>query len=248
MYKLVLIRHGQSEWNKENRFTGWTDIALTEQGIEEARNAGKLLKKEGYVFDKAYTSNLSRAIQTLFYMLNEMDQLWVPTEKNWHLNEKHYGALQGLNKSEIAAKYGEEMVLKWRRSYDVEPPMLDETDPRHPKNSPNNAGIQGTDLPQGESLKMTVERVQPFWQEQIVPEMKSGKRIVISAHGNSIRALVKIIDNVPDDKIVGVNIPNAVPLVYEFDEDMNPLRSYYVGDPEEIAKAQAAVIAQGKAK
>lgn len=248
MYKLVLIRHGQSTWNKENRFTGWTDIDLTEQGIEEARSAGKLLKKEGYVFDKAYTSNLTRAVQTLFYVLDEMHQVWIPTVKDWRLNEKHYGALQGLNKSETAAKYGEEKVLLWRRSYDVQPPMLADDDERNPKYTPNNTNIPAEDLPLGESLKDCIARVLPCWNDTIIPEIRSGRKLVIAAHGNSIRALVKIIDNIPDDKIVGVNIPNGVPLVYEFDDDIKPIRSYYVGDPEAIAKAQAAVAAQGKAK
>ena len=248
MHRLVLVRHGQSEWNKENRFTGWTDISLTEQGVEEARAAGRLLKREGFSFDKAYVSNLSRAIQTLFYVLNEMNELWIPTEKSWHLNEKHYGALQGLNKAETAEKYGEELVQKWRRSYDIEPPMLDENDPRSPYFDNNNTANVDAQLPLGESLKDTVHRVLPFWLDTIVPEIKKGKNIVISAHGNSIRALVKIIDKIADEDIVGINIPNAAPLVYEFDDDMNPIRSYYVGNQEDIAKAQAAVANQGKSQ
>lgn len=228
MYKLVLVRHGQSEWNKENRFTGWTDISLSEQGIEEAKAAGRLLKDKGYVFDKAYVSNLTRAIQTLFYLLDEMHQLWIPTEKCWRLNERHYGALQGLNKAETADKYGAEQVHTWRRSYDVAPPLLDPSDERCPHKDKNYAGIDEKDLPFGESLKDTIARVLPYWEGTIVPEIKKGKSIVISAHGNSIRALVKIIDNVSDDDIVGVNIPNGIPLIYEFNDDMTPIRSYYL--------------------
>lgn len=228
MHRLVLIRHGQSEWNKENKFTGWTDISLTEQGVQEARYAGYLLKKKGFTFHKAYVSNLSRAIQTLFYVLNEMNELWIPTEKSWHLNERHYGALQGLNKAETAEKYGQEQVHQWRRSYDVSPPKLDASDPRSPYFDANNAANGDAKLPLGESLKDTVDRVRPFWNDTIVPEIQKGKNIVISAHGNSIRALVKIIDNVSDDDIVGVNIPNAIPLVYEFNDDMTPIQSYYI--------------------
>lgn len=230
MHRIVLVRHGQSEWNKENRFTGWTDISLSDQGIEEAKSAGRLLKEKGYVFDKAYVSNLTRAIQTLFYLLDAMHQLWIPIEKNWRLNERHYGALQGLNKAETADKYGAEQVHIWRRSYDVAPPKLEATDPRCPHFDANYAGIDKEDLPFGESLKDTIARVLPYWRDTIVPEIKNGKTLVISAHGNSIRALVKIIDNVSDDDIVGVNIPNGIPLVYEFNDDMSPIRSYYLNE------------------
>jgi len=228
MYKLVLVRHGQSEWNKENRFTGWTDISLSEQGIQEAKAAGRLLKANSYVFDKAYVSNLTRAIQTLFYLLDEMHELWIPVEKSWRLNERHYGALQGLNKAETADKYGAEQVHIWRRSYDVAPPMLDPSDPRCPHGQKNFEGVDKKNLPFGESLKDTIARVLPYWENTIIPDIKKGKNLVISAHGNSIRALVKIIDNVSDNDIVGVNIPNGIPLVYEFNEDMTPIRSYYL--------------------
>ena len=246
MNKLVLIRHGESQWNKENRFTGWKDVDLSEKGVEEAHAAGKLLKAEGFEFDEAYTSVLRRAIRTLWITLDEMDMMWIPETKSWRLNERHYGGLQGLDKAETAAKYGDEQVLIWRRSYDVPPPELDETDERYLGNDPRYAGV--TDFPKAECLKDTVARVVPYWETDIVPKIKTGKRLIIAAHGNSIRALVKYLDNIPDDEIVGVNIPTGVPLVYELDADLKPLKSYYLGDAEAIKAAQEAVANQGKAK
>ena len=246
MHKLVLIRHGESQWNKENRFTGWKDVDLSEKGIEEAHAAGKLLKAEGFEFDEAYTSVLRRAIRTLWITLDEMDLMWIPETKSWRLNERHYGGLQGLDKAETAAQYGDDQVLLWRRSYDIPPPELDETDERYLGNDPRYAGV--TDFPKTECLKDTVARVVPYWESDIVPKIKTGKRLIIAAHGNSIRALVKYLDNIPDDEIVGVNIPTGVPHVYELDADLKPLKSYYLGDAEAIRAAQEAVANQGKAK
>lgn len=246
MHKIVLIRHGESTWNKENRFTGWTDVDLTEKGTEEAKKAGKILKSEGYTFDLAYTSVLKRAIKTLWVALDEMDLTWIPVINNWKLNERHYGALQGLNKSETAEKYGEEQVHIWRRSYDVPPPEMTRYDERYAGLDPRYKNLSKEEIPLTESLKETVARVVPYWENEIAPQVKDGKKIVISAHGNSIRALIKYLDNVPEDKIVGLNIPNGTPLVYELDENLKPIKNYYLGDPEEIAKAAAAVANQGK--
>jgi 2,3-bisphosphoglycerate-dependent phosphoglycerate mutase len=248
MYRLVLLRHGESTWNKENRFTGWTDVDLSERGREEAKRAGETLKAEGYVFDLAYTSVLKRAIRTLWITLDELDLMWIPVTKAWELNERHYGALQGLNKGETAAKFGDEQVLIWRRSYDVPPPVLTEDDPRFPGKDPRYASLTKDELPLTESLKETVARVVPYWHKYIVPDIKAGKRIVIAAHGNSLRALVKYLDDMSEEAVIKLNIPTGVPLVYELDENLKPIKHYYLGDPEEIAKAAAAVAAQGKAK
>jgi 2,3-bisphosphoglycerate-dependent phosphoglycerate mutase len=247
MYKLVLIRHGESTWNLENRFTGWTDVDLTETGIAQAKKAGQLLKAEGYEFDVAYTSVLKRAIRTLFLALDEMDRTWLPVMKHWRLNERHYGALQGLNKAETAKKFGDEQVLIWRRSYDTPPPALEASDPRSEKGDLRYAKLKTEDIPLTECLKDTVERVIPFWNESMAPAIKAGKRIVVAAHGNSIRALIKYLDGISDDAIVGVNIPNGIPLVYELDANLKPIRHYYLGDAEAAAKAAASVAAQGKA-
>ena len=247
MHKIVLLRHGESEWNKSNRFTGWTDVDLTDKGREEAKTAGQLLKKEGYSFDLAYCSVLKRALRTLWIALDQLDELWIPTEKSWRLNERHYGALQGLNKSETAAKYGEEQVLDWRRSYDIPPPALDAGDERCERADLRYAGLREGQLPLTECLKDTVDRVMPFWNDTLAPAIRSGQRVMVSAHGNSIRALVKYLDSVPDADIVGLNIPNGIPLVYELDADLKPIRHYYLGDAEAVAKAAAAVAAQGKA-
>ena len=246
MPKLVLIRHGESTWNQTNRFTGWTDVDLTEVGIEQAKNAGRLLKADGYDFDIAYTSVLKRATRTLWHCLDEMDRTWLPVVNSWRLNERHYGALQGLNKLETAKRYGDAQVLVWRRSYDTPPPALLPTDPRSERGDVRYARLKPEQIPLTECLKDTVERVMPFWNEALAPAMKAGKRIVVAAHGNSIRALVKYLDNIADDAIVGVNIPNGIPLVYELDENLKPVRHYYLGDPEAAAKAAAAVAAQGK--
>ena len=248
MYKLVLVRHGQSVWNLENRFTGWTDVGLTDQGRAEALEAGKLLKEGGYVFDVAYTSVLRRAIQTLWIVMQEMNLEWIPVVNAWQLNERHYGALQGLNKAEMAKKFGEEQVHVWRRSYDVPPPALEENDERHPKFDARYASLTPGELPATESLKITLERVLPYWHSTLTPVIKSGKRVVVAAHGNSIRALVKYLDNISDEEITGLNIPTGLPLVYELDEGLKPTKSYYLGDPEEAAKKAAAVANQGKAK
>lgn len=248
MYKLVLVRHGQSTWNLENRFTGWTDVGLTELGRAEALEAGKLLKQGEYIFDVAYTSVLKRAIQTLWTILQEMNLEWIPETKAWQLNERHYGSLQGLNKSEMAEKFGEEQVKIWRRSYDVPPPALDRDDERHPRFDPRYASLTTEQLPATEALKNTLERVLPYWHSTLSPVIKSGKRVIVAAHGNSIRALVKYLDNISDSEITELNIPTGLPLVYEFDEELNPLRHYYLGDPEEAAKRAAAVANQGKAK
>jgi 2,3-bisphosphoglycerate-dependent phosphoglycerate mutase len=246
MYKLVLIRHGESTWNKENRFTGWTDVELSEKGRAEAKAAGELLKKEGFVFDIAYASVLKRALNTLWTVLQELDSVWIPIEKDWRLNERHYGALQGLNKAETAAKYGDEQVLVWRRSYDIPPPPLEKSDERWPGHDPRYAGIEN--LPLTECLKDTVERFLPLWHDKIAPVVKSGKRVIIAAHGNSLRALVKYLDAVTDKDIINLNIPTGVPLVYELDADLKPIKHYYLGDQDAIAAAMNAVASQGKAK
>lgn len=248
MPKIVLLRHGESIWNKENLFTGWYDVDLSDQGKVEARKAGEVLKAEGFTFDVAFTSVLKRAIRTLWFALDELDQLWIPVTKSWKLNERHYGALQGLNKAQTAAKYGDEQVLVWRRSYDTPPPALEESDPRYPGADPRYAGLTKDELPKTECLKDTVARVLPFWNETIAPAIKSGKKVIIAAHGNSLRALVKYLDGISDEDIVGLNIPTGVPLVYELDDDLKPIKSYYLGDQDEIAKKAAAVAAQGKAK
>jgi len=248
MYKLVLLRHGESDWNRENRFTGWTDVDLSAKGIEEARAGGRLLKAEGFAFDLAFTSVLRRAIKTLWLALEEMDRMWIPVEHSWRLNERHYGALQGLNKAETAAKFGEAQVLVWRRSYDTPPPALEKGDPRFPGADPRYAGLDPAELPLTECLKDTVARVLPFWNGSIAPAVRAGKRVVIAAHGNSIRALVKYLDGVSDADIVGLNIPTGIPLVYELDAALRPLRHYYLGDPAEVQMRIAAVSSQGKAK
>jgi 2,3-bisphosphoglycerate-dependent phosphoglycerate mutase len=248
MYKLVLVRHGQSVWNLENRFTGWTDVGLTDQGRAEAQEAGKLLKEGGYIFDVAYTSVLRRAIQTLWMILQEMNLEWIPVTNAWQLNERHYGNLQGLNKAEMAEKFGEEQVHIWRRSYDIPPPALDETDERHPKHDPRYASLTPEQLPATESLKITLDRVLPYWHSELVPAIKSGKRVIITAHGNSIRALVKYLDDISNEEITSLNIPTGLPLVYELDEDLKPIKSYYLGDSEEAAKKAAEVANQAKAK
>jgi 2,3-bisphosphoglycerate-dependent phosphoglycerate mutase len=245
MYKLVLLRHGESEWNRENRFTGWVDVDLSPKGLEEARAAGRLLKAEGYRFDVAFTSVLRRAIRTLWIALDELDQLWLTEEKHWRLNERHYGALQGLNKAEMAAKFGEEQVLAWRRSYDTPPPALDPSDPRYEGKDPRYTGIE---VPRSECLKDTVARVLPYWNCTIAPAVRAGRRTLIAAHGNSLRALIKYLDGISDPKIVELNVPTGMPLVYELDQDLKPMRHYYLGDADEVAKRIAAVSAQGKAK
>ena len=248
MTKLVLVRHGESEWNKLNLFTGWTDVDLSEKGHEEAKAAGKLLKAEGYDFDVCYTSYLKRAIHTLNHILDEMDRVWLPVTKTWKLNERHYGALQGLNKSETAEKYGEDQVKIWRRSFDVKPPKLEATDERNPANQAIYASVDPKLLPLTESLETTIERVIPYYEEVIKKDMKAGKRVIIAAHGNSLRALVKYFDNMSKEEILGVNIPTGVPLVYEFDDDFKVIRKYYLGDQEALAAKMAAVANQGKAK
>lgn len=246
--KLVLLRHGESIWNKENRFTGWTDVDLSEKGKLEAKKAGEVLKKEGYAFDIAFDSVLKRAIRTLWIVLDEMDLMWLPVKRSWRLNEKHYGALQGLNKSETAKKYGDEQVLKWRRAYDIQPPALEKSDKRYPGHDPRYKDLPEKDIPVTECLKDTVERFLPYWHDAIVPELKAGKKTIISAHGNSLRALVKYLDNVPDEAIVKLNIPTGIPLVYELDENLKPIKHYYLGDPEAVKKAMKSVADQGKAK
>ena len=247
MHKLVLIRHGESTWNLENRFTGWTDVDLTPTGVEQAKQAGRLLKAEGYDFDVAYTSVLKRATRTLWHTLDELDRTWLPVVHSWRLNERHYGALQGLNKGETAKKYGDEQVLVWRRSYDTPPPALDASDARSARGDIRYAKLPAEQIPLTECLKDTVARVLPFWNESMAPAIRSGRRLVVAAHGNSIRALVKYLDGVSDSDIVGLNIPNGIPLVYELDDDLKPLRHYYLGDAEAAAKAAAAVASQGKA-
>jgi len=248
VYTLVLIRHGESTWNRENRFTGWKDVPLSDQGHEEAIEAGKLLADEGYTFDLAYTSVLKRAIRTLWHVLEEMDLMWVPVTRSWKLNERHYGALQGLNKAETAEKHGEDQVKVWRRSYDTPPPALETSDKRWPGHDRRYAELDPKDIPTTECLKDTVERVVPYWENEIAPQIKAGKRIIIAAHGNSLRAMVKFLDGISDDDIVGVNIPTGMPMVYELDENLKPISKKYIGDPEAVASAMAAVAAQGKAK
>ncbi len=247
MHKLVLIRHGESTWNLENRFTGWTDVDLTPTGVSQAMSAGKLLKAEDYDFDLCYTSVLKRAIHTLWYCLDEMDRTWLPVQKSWRLNERHYGALQGLNKTDMAKQYGDEQVLVWRRSYDTPPPALEPQDPRSERNDRRYANLDASQVPRTECLQDTVARVLPFWNETMAPSIRSGQRVLVAAHGNSIRALVKYLDGISDQDIVGLNIPNGIPLVYELDADLRPIRHYYLGDAEAAAKAAAAVATQGKA-
>jgi 2,3-bisphosphoglycerate-dependent phosphoglycerate mutase len=248
MYKIILLRHGESTWNKENRFTGWTDVDLTEHGLAEARAAGQLLKNEGYAFDVAYTSVLRRAIKTLWTVLEEMDRMWIPVHHDWRLNERHYGALQGLNKAETAKKFGEEQVLVWRRAYATAPPPLEAGDPRLALDDPRYAVMKPGEFPRTECLQDTVARFLPYWHGTIAPMVKSGKSVIVAAHGNSLRALIKYLDDVSDDAIVGLNIPTAQPLVYELDAQLTPLKSYYLGDPEAVKAAMQAVANQGKAK
>jgi 2,3-bisphosphoglycerate-dependent phosphoglycerate mutase len=247
MPKLVLLRHGESTWNKENRFTGWTDVDLTARGADEARDAGRLLKEGGYVFDVAYTSVLKRAIRTLWITLDVLDLMWIPVTKSWRLNERHYGALQGLNKSEIEARHGEAQTKIWRRSYDIPPPPLTPDDPRHPSHDPRYAGLEAGELPLTESLKDTVARFLPYWRDSIAPTIRAGKRVIIAAHGNSLRALVKYLDDISEAEIVELNIPTGIPLVYELDDDLRPIRHCYLGDPE-LAKAAAARVAEQAAR
>ncbi len=245
MRKIVLLRHGESVWNRENRFTGWTDVDLSAKGVEEARAGGRALAAGGYRFDLAFTSVLKRAIRTLWIALEELDQLWLPVEKSWRLNERHYGALQGLNKAEMAAKYGEAQVLAWRRSYDTRPPALEAGDPRYEAGDPRYAGVE---VPRTECLKDTVARVIPYWESAVAPAVRAGRRVLVAAHGNSLRALIKHLDGVSDADIVGLNVPTGIPLVYELDDGLKPIQHYYLGDPAEIERRIAAVSAQGKAK
>ena len=247
MYKLVLIRHGESTWNLENRFTGWTDVDLTPTGVDQAKAAGRLLKAEGYDFDLCFTSVLKRATRTLWHTLDEMDRTWLPVVHSWRLNERHYGALQGLNKADMAKQFGDAQVLIWRRSYDTPPPALEPADPRSERGDRRYADLGSAGTPLTECLKDTVARVVPFWNESMAPAIRAGKRVVVAAHGNSIRALIKHLDGISDSDIVSLNIPNGIPLVYEFDAEMKPLRNYYLGDAEAAARAAAAVAAQGKA-
>ena len=246
MYKIVLLRHGESTWNKENRFTGWTDVDLSEGGRAEAKQAGELLRREGYVFDVAYTSVLKRAIRTLWIVLDELDQMWIPVSRHWRLNERHYGALQGLNKAETAARHGEEQTKIWRRSYDIRPPALTPDDPRYPGHDPRYAKLSPTELPLTECLKDTVERFLPYWHEAIAPAVTRGERVLVTAHGNSLRALVKYLDDISDEAIVELNIPTGIPLVYELDEQLKPVGSRYLGDPDAARKAAEKVAAQAK--
>ena len=248
MYKVVLLRHGQSQWNLENRFTGWHDVDLTDQGQEEARSAGQVLKENGFVFDKAYSSVLKRAIRTLWLALEELDQVWLPVRRNWRLNERHYGALQGLNKAETAEKHGEDQVLIWRRSYDIPPPPMEKTAEGYAGNDIRYANMAAEDIPLTECLKDTVDRFLPYWHETIAPEIKAGQRIIIAAHGNSLRALVKYLDDLSEEEVLKLNIPTGMPLVYELDEDLKPIKSYYLGDEEAVKAAMEAVANQGKAK
>ena len=248
MKRIVLLRHGESAWNQENRFTGWTDVDLTEKGVEEARSAGRLLQAEGFDFDFTFTSVLTRAIRTLNLALEQMDRLWLPVEKDWHLNERHYGALQGLNKAETAAKFGEDQVLVWRRSYDIPPPALPAGDERDASRDRRYAGLRPGEIPRTECLKDTVDRVVPYWSERIAPRVARGERILIAAHGNSLRALIKYFDGLSDEAIVKENVPTAIPLVYEFDDAMKARGRRYLGDPEAVARAMHAVASQGKAK
>jgi 2,3-bisphosphoglycerate-dependent phosphoglycerate mutase len=247
MYKIALLRHGESTWNRENRFTGWTDVDLSDLGREEARRAGRLLRENGFAFDVAYTSVLKRAVRTLWIALDEMDLMWLPVHNSWRLNERHYGALQGLNKAETAAKFGDEQVLVWRRSYDIPPPALDPGDKRHPRNDRRYASLRESELPLTESLKDTVARFLPYWNETIAPAVKSGKRVLIAAHGNSLRALVKYLDDLDEKKVIDLNIPTGRPLIYELDAGLKPMRSYYLGDQAELEAAIQAVAGQGKA-
>jgi 2,3-bisphosphoglycerate-dependent phosphoglycerate mutase len=248
MHKLVLIRHGESVWNKENRFTGWTDVDLSEKGIEEAHRGGKALQERRFVFDVAFTSVLKRAVRTLWIVLDEMDLMWIPVFNSWRLNERHYGSLQGLNKSEMATKFGEEQVKLWRRSYDIPPPSLEQTDERYPGKDLRYNDLKKEEIPLTESLKLTVERFLPYWHSTIAPTIKSGKRVIIAAHGNSLRALVKYLDNISDEAIVQLNIPTGVPLLYELDDNLKPLRSEYLGNAEDVQRAMESVANQGKAK
>jgi 2,3-bisphosphoglycerate-dependent phosphoglycerate mutase len=247
MHKIVLLRHGESVWNKENRFTGWTDVDLSDRGREEAKEAGRLLKQEGFTFDLAFTSVLKRAIRTLWITLDEMDRMWIPVRNSWRLNERHYGALQGLNKAETAAKFGDQQVKVWRRSYDIPPPVLEATDPRAPGNDPRYRDLTPAERPLTECLKDTVARFLPLWNNSIAPEVKSGQRVIIAAHGNSLRALIKYLDNISDQDIVELNIPTGIPQVYELDATLKPLRHYYLGDPARLEAAVQAVSSQGKA-
>lgn len=247
MKKLVLLRHGESVWNKANRFTGWTDVDLTEKGVEEAREAGRLIREAGFDFDIAYGSVLKRAIRTMWLALDELDRMWIPQHLSWRLNERHYGALQGLNKSETANKYGDEQILVWRRSYDTPPPALEMADERNPGNDLRYQSVAQKDLPLTECLKDTVARFLPYWNETIAPQVMSGKRVLVVAHGNTLRALVKHIDNISEKEIVSLNIPTGIPLVYELEDNLSPIRSYYLGDPEKAKQAAAAVAAQSKA-
>jgi len=248
MHKLVLVRHGESTWNKENLFTGWTDVDLSKKGVQEATEGGRVLKEQGYIFDIAFTSVLKRAIRTLWIVMDEMDLMWIPVIRDWRLNERHYGALQGLNKAQMAEKFGDKQVKIWRRSYDIRPPALEETDPRNPAKDPRYQELKKEQIPLTECLKDTVERFLPCWHEVIAPTVRSGKRVLIAAHGNSLRALVKYLDNIPDDVIPEVNIPTGMPLVYELEDDLKPIKNYYLGDPEKVKKAMEAVASQAKAK
>jgi 2,3-bisphosphoglycerate-dependent phosphoglycerate mutase len=248
MHKLVLIRHGESTWNKENLFTGWTDVDLSKKGIGEATEGGRVLKEQGYIIDIAFTSVLKRAIRTLWLVMDEMDLMWIPVIRDWRLNERHYGALQGLNKAQMAEKFGEKQVKIWRRSYDVRPPALEESDPRNPAKDPRYKELKKDQIPLTECLKDTVERFLPCWHEVIAPTVRSGKRVLIAAHGNSLRALVKYLDNIPDDVIPEINIPTGMPLVYELEDDLKPIKNYYLGDPEKVKKAMEAVASQGRVK
>jgi 2,3-bisphosphoglycerate-dependent phosphoglycerate mutase len=246
MYKLVLIRHGESTWNQENRFTGWTDVDLNAKGLGEAKAAGQLLKKEGYTFDRSFVSLLKRALRTNWMILDELDELWIPIERSWRLNERHYGSLQGLNKAETAAKFGEEQVLIWRRSYDVPPPALEKSDERFPGHDPRYRNMTEAELPLTECLKDTVDRVIPYWLNEIAPAVKRGEKVLVTAHGNTLRALVKYFDNLSEEEVLALNIPTGIPLVYELDDNLKPIRHYYLGDQEAIAAAAAAVASQGK--
>jgi len=245
---LVLLRHGESTWNKENRFTGWTDVGLSEKGILEATEAGRVLRREGYVFDVAFTSVLKRAIKTLWLVQEEMDLMWLPVHKSWRMNERHYGALQGLNKQDMVERFGPEQVHLWRRSYDVRPPALAPDDERSPARDPRYASLSKEEIPLSECLKDTVARALPNWHDVVAPEVKSGRRVIIVSHGNSLRALIKYLDNIPDDKIVGLNIPTGIPLVYQLNDDLTPIRSFYLGDPEAVANAVKSVVDQTKPK
>jgi 2,3-bisphosphoglycerate-dependent phosphoglycerate mutase len=246
MKKIVLLRHGESVWNKENRFTGWTDVDLTDKGVQEAHEAGRLLRDEGFDFDLAYCSVLKRAIRTLWIVLEELDRMWIPQQVSWRLNERHYGALQGLNKAETAQKFGDDQVLIWRRSYDVPPPALESDDPRSASRDPRYRDIRAEDLPRTECLKDTVARFLPYWNETIAPQVRAGRQVIVAAHGNTIRALVKYLDNVSEQDIVGLNIPTGIPLVYELEDDLKPIRNYYLGDQEKARQAAAAVAAQAR--